>query len=71
MSELGSDLGYNVQIRALALKWAVKSYTDLEQPRSANGYTSGNLKRDEASTESIVTRAKAFEGFLSGSTKDA
>lgn len=55
------------QIREIALKWAVKSYTDLEQPRAnARGYTSGNNYRSSATTDEIVTRAKAFETFIDG-----
>ena len=61
-----SDLSFDIQVRAIALEWAVRLSTDLEQPRSAKGYTEGNCYRNLPTNEAVIDRAKVFETFLNG-----
>lgn len=64
-----NELSYAVRTRKIALKWAVKSFTDLEQPRNVQGYSAGD-RRQGPSTAEVVTRSKEFENFLNGTTNE-
>lgn len=56
-------------VREKALRLSIKSYTDFEQPRNANGYTSMRWF-NRPTTEEYLTRAKIFEQYLTFGTTE-
>jgi hypothetical protein len=54
-------------IRYACLAESVRSFVDMEQPRTtAQGYSTGNRYNTAPTTEDILSRAKSFAAYVRG-----